>query len=573
MDIHTHLQPSAAPAFGLPDAGEVPLSDLRFALDRNELHLVYQPVVNIESATICGFEALLRWTHLTHGPIAPAHFIPYAEANGLIEPIGAWVLRTAWQQLEAWDHAGHTGLRMSVNLAPPQLRSDGLEATLRDMLADSRVPAAQLELELTERMLTDATMATRRCLNAIKSLGVRLSIDDFGTGYSNLSYLSRLPVDCVKIDGSFTRNVTQSAPDAAICRTICELARSLGLRVVAEGVETEGQLEFYARLYCQEAQGFLLARPLTVEQADAMLAANVRLGLRAKRSPRERHLLILDDEPNIVASLRRLFRPDGYHIHCANAADEAFELLARFPIGVVISDQRMPQINGTEFLRRVKALHPHTIRIVLSGYTDLQSLTDAINEGAIFKFLAKPWNDDQLRGQIKDAFEQFELQSEKERLQRELVQTNARLQDLLNDQVRQFERESLVLDVAHEALSAVPVPVVGFDASGFIAISNPAADDVFGAGVTLLGEAAREVLPPQALDAARVRSDEPADAGAGDPTAVARLPAREGQEERANPIAIITHGARRFAMRVARLKRDPDRQSTLLTFLPLENDA
>jgi EAL domain-containing protein (putative c-di-GMP-specific phosphodiesterase class I)/FixJ family two-component response regulator len=469
----------------------------------------------------------------------------------LIVPIGEWVLRTAWQQLEAWERAGYTGLRMSVNLSPLQLKAPSLEPTLRRLLGASVVPASQLELELTERLFTDSTADTRRQIDTISALGVSIAIDDFGTGYSNLAYLSRLPVDCIKIDISFTRNVTLSAPDAAICRTICELARSLNLRVVAEGVETEGQLEFYSRLYCQEAQGYLLARPLSIEQAEAMLANNVRLGVRRRRPPRERHLLLLDDEPNILASLRRLFRRDGYYVHCASTAADAFELLARHPIGVVMSDQRMPGMDGTEFLRRVKGLYAHTIRIVLSGYTDLQTVTDAINEGSIFKFLTKPWQDDQLREQINDAFEQFELTSEKEHLQRELVNTNARLQELLTDQSRQLERESTVLGVAHEALSAVPVPIIGFDASGFIAVSNPAADDVFGGGVTLLGEAAHEVLPQAAISAATADADTEAD----------------------DALVLITHGAHRFRLRVARLRSGNEHQSTLVTFLPVEPSA
>jgi PAS domain S-box-containing protein len=560
--------------------------ELLAAIDGNQFHLMYQPQVSIETSTICGFEALLRWNHPTRGAIAPSEYIETAETSGLIVPIGEWVLRSAWQQLEAWERAGYTGLRMSVNVSPMQLKSSSFDSTLRRIVGGSSVPAAQLELELTERVLADAAPETRAHLDAIKALGAGIAIDDFGTGYSNLSYLSRLPVDCIKIDISFTRNVTHSAPDAAICRTICELARSLNLRVVAEGVETEGQLEFYSRLYCQEAQGYLLARPLTVEQADAMLANNVRLGVRAQRPAHERHLLVLDDEPNILASLRRLFRRDGYHVHSANNADEAFELLARHPVGVVISDQRMPQMSGTEFLRRVKGLYPHTIRIVLSGYTELQAITDAINEGAIFKFLTKPWNDDQLREQINGAFEQFEMASEKEHLQRELVNTNARLQELLGDQQRQLQRESTVLDVAHEALSAVPIPIVGFDASGFIAVSNPAADRVFGGGITLLGEPVHEVLPRAALDAAAAHALGGATRGATtrdgttpdgttpkgttpDGAAPDSAQHNGAQHDGAGAI-VITHGAQRFQLRVARLGEGAAREATLVTFLPIE---
>ncbi|HEU0200256.1 MAG TPA: EAL domain-containing protein [Burkholderiaceae bacterium] len=516
------------------------------ATDADQLHLVYQPQVSLETSTICGFEVFPHWTDPERGAVAPSEFLGTAENNGVVVPIGEWVLRGAWRQLEAWERGGYTGLRMSVKVSPVQLESPRFEATLRQILGAGTVPASQLEFDLAERVTIDATPEIGHRLEALKRLGVSIAIDDFGTEYSNLARLSRLPVDCIKIGAGLTRNVAHSPSAAAICRAICELARSLELRVVAAGVETEGQLAFHTRLRCHEAQGILLSPPVGAERATELLADNARLGMRGRGAERERHLLLLDDESNIVSALRRLFRRDGYVIHSATRAPAAFELLAQHPIGVVISDQRMPQMSGTEFLRRVKSLHPHTIRIVLSGYTELQAITDAVNEGAIYKFLTKPWNDEQLREQIHAAFEQFELLGEKERLQRELIDTNARLQGLLNRELEQREHESAVLHVAHEALSAVPVPVVGFDPSGLIAMSNRAADRLFGRGATLLGEPANDVLPAQALEG---------------------CDAADGGDR------IVVCGALRFRRRVARLGGSAGLRATLVTFLPVEEPS
>jgi FixJ family two-component response regulator len=216
----------------------------------------------------------------------------------------------------------------------------------------------------------------------------------------------------------------------------------------------------------------------------------------AEASPHgERHLLLLDDEPNILRSLRRVFRGQPWTVHTAVTPDEAFELLARHPVGVVMSDQRMPLMRGTDFLARVKQLYPHTMRIVLSGYTELQSVTDAINEGAIYKFLTKPWNDANINEEIEQAFRQYEMVAEGQRLQQRLSDSNRQLENRLHLNEERLLREEAALDVTHEALGVVPVPILGIDASGMIAISNAAADALLGGGASVVGEHVNDVLP------------------------------------------------------------------------------
>ena len=215
---------------------------------------------------------------------------------------------------------------------------------------------------------------------------------------------------------------------------------------------------------------------------------------------RERHLLLLDDEPNILRSLRRVFRARPWAVHTAHTPDEAFELLARHPVGVVMSDQRMPLMRGTDFLARVKQLYPDTVRIVLSGYTELHSVTEAINEGAIYKFLTKPWNDLQLGEEIEQAFKQYELVAEGQLLQQRLLDSNRQLESRLQQNAERLQREEVALDVTHEALGVVPVPIFGIDASGMIAMSNAAADALLGGGASVVGEHVSDVLPAELSD-------------------------------------------------------------------------
>ena len=228
---------------------------------------------------------------------------------------------------------------------------------------------------------------TTTILRNLKEIGVRISLDDFGTGYSSLNYLKRFPIDTMKIDQSFVRDITSDPDDAAITCSVISL-HSLRHQVIAEGVETEAQLNFLWRNHCDQIQGYYFSQPLPAEEFAQILRAEKALNTDEIRSSgKERTLLIVDDEENILAALRRLLRRDGYRILTAGSASKAFELLALNEVQVIISDQRMPEMNGTEFLSRVKEMYPDTIRLVLSGYAEFKTIIDAINRGAIFKFL------------------------------------------------------------------------------------------------------------------------------------------------------------------------------------------
>ena len=248
---------------------------LHRALERDELVVHYHPMVEIATGRVVGAEALVRWRHPERGLVQPEEFIPLAEETQLIVPIGAWVLRTACRQMKAWHDAGHRGLRVAVNLSPRQFEDRELIATVERVLAETGLAPQFLDLEITESTAMQNADLTLAILNGLKEMGIRISIDDFGTGYSSLSYLKRFPIDTVKIDQDFVRDLTTD--DAAIISAVISMARALNLRVIAEGVETEEQLDFLRREQCAEMQGYLYSQPLAAEEFEEALRAMLRV--------------------------------------------------------------------------------------------------------------------------------------------------------------------------------------------------------------------------------------------------------------------------------------------------------
>jgi diguanylate cyclase (GGDEF)-like protein len=237
-------------------------NNLQLAMEREELHLLYQPQVNLHTGKIIGAEALLRWRHPELGMIAPSRFIPIAEESGLIVAIGSWVLKRACLQARVWLEQGLEFGRVAVNVAGPQIQRGGLVAQVEEALAESGLDASCLELEVTEGFIMQEAEFAIGQLETLRALGVTLAIDDFGTGYSSLGYLKKLPIHKIKIDRSFVRDIPEDPNDMAIADTVIAMGSSLGLAVIAEGVETEEQARFLRSSGCEEAQGYLFGRPL-----------------------------------------------------------------------------------------------------------------------------------------------------------------------------------------------------------------------------------------------------------------------------------------------------------------------
>jgi diguanylate cyclase (GGDEF)-like protein len=246
---------------------------LQRALERRELTLYYQPQVNLTTGAITGAEALIRWMHPTRGLVSPADFIPVAEDCGLILSIGAWVLREACGQARAWMDAGLRATNMAVNVSAMEFRDQNFLENLFAILAETGLDPKSLELELTESVLMKHAASTAKILQALRESGMRVAVDDFGTGYSSLSYLRKFPVDTLKIDQSFIRQISTDGDDTTIVKAVIGMARDLKLRVIAEGVETPEQAVFLRACRCQEAQGYYFGRPVPPQQF-AMLLRN-----------------------------------------------------------------------------------------------------------------------------------------------------------------------------------------------------------------------------------------------------------------------------------------------------------
>ena len=252
-------------------------SMLRRALERGEFYLHFQPQVELQSGCVVGVEALIRWNHETEGIISPAEFIPLAEELGLIVPIGEWALRAACEQMKAWQDSGLPKISVAVNLSARQFRQKDLVEMIALVLQETGLEPAHLDIELTESMVMHNVESAVITLGKLRDMGIKLSIDDFGTGYSSLNYLKRFPINVLKIDQSFVRDIACDADDAAIARSIIALAHSLKLKVIAEGVETEAQLNYLALHHCDVIQGYYFSRPLSATACEQFLMQGKKL--------------------------------------------------------------------------------------------------------------------------------------------------------------------------------------------------------------------------------------------------------------------------------------------------------
>jgi diguanylate cyclase (GGDEF)-like protein/PAS domain S-box-containing protein len=378
---------------------------LRRAIDNEEFVLYFQPKVHIGSGRISGAEALIRWKRPGHGMVSPALFIPILEETGLIVRVGTWVLNEACRKISEWGKSKTGPVHLSVNVSGIQFFVGGLEEEVLKAIKVHDIAPELLELELTESSLMSNAEETITVLRNLKALGIQISIDDFGTGYSSLAYLKRFPIDKLKIDIAFVREVTSNPDDAAIVLAIINMAHSLKLQVIAEGVEKDAQLAYLRRHGCDEMQGYYFSRPVAEDEFEMMLRDGKFLSAPEDETLlTQQTLLIVDDDAFMLDVLSDFLAQDGYRILTAQTAAEGFDLLARHKVQVILCDQCMPLMSGTEFMERVKNLCPDTFRIMLSAYADLTPIMAAINHGAIDRFYTKPWKGAVLRENIREGF-------------------------------------------------------------------------------------------------------------------------------------------------------------------------
>jgi diguanylate cyclase (GGDEF)-like protein len=488
-------------------------SALRRAVDHLQdgtLTLAYQPQVALSDGRVRGVEALLRWHDEALGEVSPGEFLPLAERLGLIGAIAEFVLVRACRQAGEWRRAGLPVLRIGVNLPAAQLQRPDLARHVQALLREAGAEPAWLAVEVSERNAVADLARAAAVLRALKGLGVEVALDNFGSGESSIGCLRSLPLDLVKIDRSFVHDVTGAPGDVSVTRAIITMAHGLQLQVLAEGVETESQLALLAANTCDAIQGRWFAAPMAPEALEAFVRSGARLPERfVTRTRRTRTVLLVDDEENILSALKRLLRRDGYRIITAGSAEEGLQRLAEEgEVDVIVSDQRMPGMNGVEFLRRAKDLVPHTVRMVLSGYTELQSIIDAVNEGAIYRFLTKPWDDQHLRAHVAEAMRHKEMADENRRLAQQVETANADLarlnEQLAQSAAEQREHAGVMADMAgglREVLDELPLPVLGIDPDGLVAFANRRAAQAWPEAAALLGHDASE-LPDRAAQAA-----------------------------------------------------------------------
>jgi len=324
-------------------------SDLRVALEKGQLRLVYQPCVDASSEAVTGFEALIRWDHPDRGPISPVEFIPLAEEIGLIDEIGEWVMRTACTEAAKWPQQ----ITVAVNLSPVQFKSPALPTVVRMVLSDTDLPAKRLELEITEGVFLSNDEHVHDMISSLKAIGVKLALDDFGTGYSSLSYLQRVPFDKIKIDRSFVSGAHDpESRNAALIRAMVGLASDLKLQTTAEGVETQEELQLVRSLGCSLVQGYIFGKPMPAEDARA-LAAKGSAALPEQLPPREPRMRIiraalLHHEGQVKGARLRNISSGGALVECREEMPVGAEVRLDFAAGGLI-DATVRWTKGTQF--------------------------------------------------------------------------------------------------------------------------------------------------------------------------------------------------------------------------------
>jgi EAL domain-containing protein (putative c-di-GMP-specific phosphodiesterase class I)/FixJ family two-component response regulator len=490
-----------------PCAAGADAPSLARALEFDAVLLRYQPIAALRTGRVVSVEVLPHWPDWP-GAVFPEDGTPDAyamaalyDSAGLGEAYGRWLLRHVCADLARWRAAGHAGLTACVTLTASQLADAGIAAGAVASLAAHGLAPGALTLQIkTVPQRQDACAGAGTPL--LQELGSLLVLDDSAVSSLSPAALIGSHIGVIRIDAGRLPATPEESGEALLVRTVIAMAHTLGIQVAAKGLALQSQYDFLLLHLCDQVQGDLIATPLAAEAIDALLLeARVSAANTLRRGP-QRSLLLVDDEQNILSSLRRLLRRDDYRIYCASSGEEGLQLLAQHSVDVIVSDQRMPGMLGSDFLRTARQLYPDTIRIMLSGYTELKSVTDAVNEGAIYKFLTKPWDDEQLRSHLAEAFRIKEIADDNISLNfqlraanNELAVANSGMALLLVEKQKQISRHEISLKIAHELLEHLPLAAIGLDDERVIAFVNRAAEPLFAPGAVPLGSDVCAVLP------------------------------------------------------------------------------
>jgi diguanylate cyclase (GGDEF)-like protein/PAS domain S-box-containing protein len=478
--------------------------DLRQALVKREFELHYQPKVSLETGSMVGVEALIRWRSPDRGLVSPADFIPLLEETGIIVAVGEWVLREACRQMQCWHRAGHTELSVAVNLSARQLEGQGLVDTVRQALQESGLPAAALELELTESMLMQDAPAVETLLAQLKAMGLALSIDDFGTGYSSLAYLKRFPIDTLKVDRSFVRDITVDPDDASITRAVIQMAHELSLTVVAEGVETAAQLQLLAANACDQIQGFFFSRPLPPAALEDLLHSSKRLAPEHRRlGDRSCQVLLLGPATDPLAEMLR--GDPAYAVRQVDSAEQARLWLVDHPCDVLIALDMTGDADARQLFIE-SACAPQRSLVLLCRENEWPLVARSWSGIHLDQRLPWPAAPAVVAQALQAAVDARRQQAEAARQAgeyRSLLQTSVRQEEELRQLRRTHATSSSVhaCATAQNLLHRFSVGIIGVDVDGLIVLINEQASGML-AGLRpapTVGLEASDVLPPDFL--------------------------------------------------------------------------
>jgi diguanylate cyclase (GGDEF)-like protein/PAS domain S-box-containing protein len=392
----------------------------RHALQNQEFIVFYQPQLDLQSGRLCGFEALVRWNR--GGTIvSPGEFIPLAEETGWIVDIDFYVFEMVCKQLAIWRESFSQDLSVAVNFSAISFADENFIERILSVLRNQSIPSRWIKIELTETILTSDADVVQRKMQHLCEQGVRFSIDDFGTGYSSLGYLKRFPFSQLKIDRSFITDILTEPDSASLARSMISIGHNLGIKVIAEGVEQSEQMSFLRAAGCDEMQGYFYSPPLPPLACMQFLQSGAPLSLPTNiLDGTERYLLIVDGSTESHDALRRLLRLESYKLLSASDGAAALNLMAQYPVDVVLTDLSLVDMHGVEFLRKVRSIYPDAIRLALSDAARVGSILKAVNEGVIYRFITTPWEPEDLRNQLREAFQQRELHRENRRLREQV---------------------------------------------------------------------------------------------------------------------------------------------------------
>lgn len=476
---------------------------LEAALRHDQLSLEFMPMADLGTGSVAGFGVRGCWQHETLGRLSDNHFLDVAREQGLQTDYFRWLLNAVCRHLKEWQQQGDAALKVILRMNEHLISETSLLNLLSEALEQSGLSADALGLDIPDTVIADANSQMLSAINGLRGIGVQLGITLTSASLSYLGKLKRIALHSLGISPSFMRELTQDTDDPAALIALASMAHGFGATLIATGVQTETQCKMLSQHFCDLIQGSLLSGPIPAADINTFLQQEKRLAPELLRSSREPPVVLLvDDEERIISSLRRLLRRQPYRLLTANSGIEGLDILARENVDVVVSDQRMPGMTGIEFLQQVAERFPDTIRLVLSGYTDLESVIRAVNTGSIYKFLTKPWEDAQLMDAITDAVSHKTMADENRRLSQELMSANLRLEkanqqlkQLLQQQQQSLHNREVGLRVAYEGLEHVPIPMLGLDDEKIVVFINRKARERFEQRGLLLACELDMVLP------------------------------------------------------------------------------